>query len=816
MLLRRTNRISSPTLVLPLRPLVVMAFVLCCQAAPAEGDVAEQRQAWYWDSVVNIFFDNGGRPLAKDVPIDTLVSELASIPADMIQVGAYGGDGLSASFPWTGAADVNGFRPPDEWDTLAVWCEVAGRAGKRFHIYTNTYNGLAPEDLAAVNPQFQGGRYGQGYDTFMQDVDLPILNEALALYSPQGVWVDGSEALVYTDYRRQIADIVHLQDPANMMTFNHSWLNIICGWPDPRTPPSYVDTLSFDRRFSFDQSRSQGMFYSSFTGIPHDMMHCVDAPGQSYAELLSQGGLAMASGGSWLLWINEDNGTAVLAPLATARQAAQWAMLRKPALGKTRSANRTGVLISETEWAAIMGNMMNVYPYVDAVKATALSLQDQGFLTDIVNEETLVQGADRYGHVFVPDTPAGPPRLPAITEQTLDAMQARGAVIVRDAPAAPSGYTPDVQRLANAAGCVFALRRPVGSSRYIFHVVDLLNPTRTGLSCDLPLPAEPTHVQAYPPSVDVSHTWSGGRCTITLGEFEAHTALVFYFPTEIIFADSFEDVGDEDPLNAPDVGSWDPATDARGKIRNGTKSMLIYGPADWKQAYGIATAIQEPNAILRLEWKWAMEENDNTGAVYAPIAGLYASPAGSPVVRVRVTYTGAVPEPTTGDLQVNHAGDTWVDTGIDIPMAGPLPGNFRQWSMDYMVGASTAGLNIDGVVSDYSIPAVNPDAPVTGPGFHSGTAYSYTTLDDVVLTVTLDPKNCGDPGTVYLLADLDHNCCVNWRDFSIFAGQWLAGGCSDPTWCNGGDLNHSSDVDWPDLDAFALDWLKCTDPNQTL
>ncbi len=42
----------------------------------------------------------------------------------------------------------------------------------------------------------------------------------------------------------------------------------------------------------------------------------------------------------------------------------------------------------------------------------------------------------------------------------------------------------------------------------------------------------------------------------------------------------------------------------------------------------------------------------------------------------------------------------------------------------------------------------------------------------------LTPQTCGDPGTRYMLADLDRNCYVNWGDFSVFASQWLY--CTDP------------------------------------
>jgi hypothetical protein len=280
------------------------------------------------------------------------------------------------------------------------------------------------------------------------------------------------------------------------------------------------------------------MFYSSFTGIPHDMMHCVDAPGQSYWQLLSQGGTAMASGGSWLLWINEDSGSAVLGPLAIARQAAQWAIQRKPALGRTVSANRTAVLVSETQWK-MGGKTYGKHgpaglawddDKVPLLQACALSLQDQGFLVDIVNEELLIKHTNRYRRVFVP----GEPKLSKATEQLLHVLESRGATIVRNAPACPSGHDPDIHCINNARGCVFSLRKQVTSNRYVLHVIDLINPIRIGLSCNLSLPLKLTHVRAYPASVDVSTTWSDGRCTITLGEFEAHAAIVFHDPNAVM------------------------------------------------------------------------------------------------------------------------------------------------------------------------------------------------------------------------------------------------------------------------------------------
>jgi len=67
-------------------------------------------------------------------------------------------------------------------------------------------------------------------------------------------------------------------------------------------------------------------------------------------------------------------------------------------------------------------------------------------------------------------------------------------------------------------------------------------------------------------------------------------------------------------------------------------------------------------------------------------------------------------------------------------------------------------------------------------------------------------------GTVFLDSDLNGDCYVNWQDFSVFAGQWLASGCGSPDWCDGADLNQDTDVNWADFSVFASQWLHCTDP----
>jgi hypothetical protein len=58
-----------------------------------------------------------------------------------------------------------------------------------------------------------------------------------------------------------------------------------------------------------------------------------------------------------------------------------------------------------------------------------------------------------------------------------------------------------------------------------------------------------------------------------------------------------------------------------------------------------------------------------------------------------------------------------------------------------------------------------------------------------------------------LLADLDNNCRVDFRDYAIFAVEWLNKDCSEPNWCAGADFDFDGAVDATDLAIVTKDWL---------
>jgi hypothetical protein len=58
-----------------------------------------------------------------------------------------------------------------------------------------------------------------------------------------------------------------------------------------------------------------------------------------------------------------------------------------------------------------------------------------------------------------------------------------------------------------------------------------------------------------------------------------------------------------------------------------------------------------------------------------------------------------------------------------------------------------------------------------------------------------------------LLADLDNNCRVDFRDYAMFAIEWMNEDCSEPNWCAGADLDFDGAADVADLAIFTREWL---------
>jgi hypothetical protein len=77
-------------------------------------------------------------------------------------------------------------------------------------------------------------------------------------------------------------------------------------------------------------------------------------------------------------------------------------------------------------------------------------------------------------------------------------------------------------------------------------------------------------------------------------------------------------------------------------------------------------------------------------------------------------------------------------------------------------------------------------------------------------------NNCAavQAGGYGYLADLDHNCYVDYGDLVILADYWLNTDCVSNANCQGADFTPADGVvDFLDLNSFASQWMQCNDPD---
>lgn len=435
-----------------------------------------QRNNWYWDSVVSLHIDNHSGLVGKGYSVEQLTEMVRAIPIAMIQVSAFGAVGTT-TYP-------TAIRPhPDlgDWDTLAVWKQVAENCGTRFGVYINTRGLRLPDqhpEWAQRDANCKGrGKHG-GLDICarpsadgsgaLEQVLLPMLSEITTRYRPDAVWVDGDHARTATcycvncvaawraetgksrppttpddpdwaawclleqqrvdRYREQMAEAIHDGHPACMYTSNHSWR---FRTKDPRCAPRGVDTLSGDlsHGLALRMTRLCAMQLAPEQSLPYDIMHNVmriSGEAISPRRILQQGALSLASGGAWFLW---SPGSAIVQPPVQQRLklCAEFARARAAALGRTTSASQVAVLVSESSWRVQREQGQTGYYDTDAPEHAALALQDAGFSVDMPNETILWLRIAGYRVIVV----ANQRRLaPRTTSALRDFVQNGGILLV--------------------------------------------------------------------------------------------------------------------------------------------------------------------------------------------------------------------------------------------------------------------------------------------------------------------------------------------------------------------------------------------------
>jgi hypothetical protein len=137
--------------------------------------------------------------------------------------------------------------------------------------------------------------------------------------------------------------------------------------------------------------------------------------------------------------------------------------------------------------------------------------------------------------------------------------------------------------------------------------------------------------------------------------------------------------------------------------------------------------------------------------------------------------------------------NTWAHRNIPLVGSG--------WTVNGWKGATATDADMLEVLSDLRGLYINAEWN-TGP--------DLTYLDDVILNGAAPA--CGDAAHPHPVADITHDCRVNWLDAAAFAAQWARTDCTPGNnHCDGADLDVDGGVDLSDLMVMAAEWLKCTD-----
>lgn len=120
------------------------------------------------------------------------------------------------------------------------------------------------------------------------------------------------------------------------------------------------------------------------------------------------------------------------------------------------------------------------------------------------------------------------------------------------------------------------------------------------------------------------------------------------------------------------------------------------------------------------------------------------------------------------------------------------------------------------VVGSHTLNILDPNANYWPNAIDNADDFETIDITNAAFEVILEPAVCGDPGTVYLAADLNQNCYINLIDYHILASQFARDDCVAPAWCSRADINQDGLVDLIDLWRFSNQWLFCTDPANAL
>jgi hypothetical protein len=538
----------------------------------------ETRNDWYWDAGVTLHFDNHDQLLGQGETAESLTAKLRGIPISLLEVSARSG---RVTYP----SRIGVMRPgAAEFDTLAVWKKVAQNLGVKFGVYVDVMSdaltGAHPEWLREDAAGKRGERTCLRPGGYLEAAHIPMMEEIIARYHPDSLWFDGDWSMQLVDYceqcrrawkartgeaapptsakdstwpewvrleterldqyKQKLANAIHASDQHTMYTGNWSWA---ISARDPRRPPDYVDTLSGDvgagdSKGSLYDARFSTLLLSGQEHTPYDIMSAIyPKPIRSMARALQEGGLVMASGGTWFLWLNQVTD----AQIENARRAANFVQQRREALGRSHSLNPVAVLLSESEWA-YQRPVANGFDS-RSTRALAFALQDAGVAVDVVNESMLLERLPQYRAVFVANQAHIAPAVTAAAGGKL--------IVLGGLPEETKGFALDLMK-KHGLGPVVKLpaENQIASSlrrrgdQVVLHLTDLtsykdgqrVEPNSRAdideshpieeLDLVLAAAAKPKALRVVPAGVTESWHWEKDRLSIKLRHFQVHAAVV--------------------------------------------------------------------------------------------------------------------------------------------------------------------------------------------------------------------------------------------------------------------------------------------------
>jgi hypothetical protein len=394
-----------------------------------------------------ISLDNHSNPIGLGRTAEELAANFSGVDVGRLMVSAYGVTGQT-TYPTTTILPPH----PDlgDWDTLAVWKKVCRILGVQYWVYMNPSRGQIARDhpewalidsdgsLAQIagdeRPCLKAGT--DEIPGFLEEAYLPMITEVVSRYKPGCLvidhdthqtglcWCDRCTASwrslhgndppldsadpdwpawkIFTrertdEQRRLIAETVTEANPTTAIIRNHAWK---ANLGDPRTPPDSAFKLHSDWGAvgTFTGNRLAAMLASGEDRIPTQLVHGAfprDTT-RSLQRIKQRGSLAMASGAVWQGLIQP------LDPESVARlhEMYDYVEERKPALGRTESRNPVAVLASETSRMQNLSLEDGSYRTA-TVTEFALAFQNNGWPVDVINEDQLLQKADRYDVIAV-------------------------------------------------------------------------------------------------------------------------------------------------------------------------------------------------------------------------------------------------------------------------------------------------------------------------------------------------------------------------------------------------------------------------------